>query len=115
MCDSWCWVILYTGANVNECATNNGGCAHICTDTEGSFTCSCNSGFELASNGLSCNGEEGSEGGWNPGTKPSQHIYTSVQNAGGIFHSELIFQCEDNVMMVSYVNVVLATENCCAL
>ena len=60
MCDSWCWVILYTDANVNECATNNGGCAHICTDTEGSFICSCNSGFELASNGLSCNGEEGS-------------------------------------------------------
>ena len=63
MCDSWYWVILYTDANVNECATDNGGCAHICTDTEGSFTCSCNSGFELASNGLSCNGEEGSEGG----------------------------------------------------
>ena len=49
---------------MNECATNNGGCAHICTDTEGSFTCSCRSGFELASNGLDCNGEEGKEGGW---------------------------------------------------
>ena len=83
MCDSWCWVILYTDANVNECATNNGGCAHICTDTEGSFICSCNSGFELANNGLGCNGEEGSEGGWDSETKHLQHIYTSVQNAGG--------------------------------
>ena len=58
----WCCVTLYTGMNVNECATNNGGCAHTCMDTVGSFTCSCRSGFVLASNGLDCNGEEGREG-----------------------------------------------------
>ena len=58
-CVSWCWVFLIT---VNECATNNGGCAHTCTDTVGSFTCSCRTGFVLASNGLGCNGEEGREG-----------------------------------------------------
>ena len=62
MCVPRCWVTLYTDTNVNECATNNGGCAHTCTDTEGSFTCSCRSGFVLASNGLDCNGEEGKEG-----------------------------------------------------
>ena len=58
-CVSWCWAFLIT---VNECATNNGGCAHTCTDTVGSFTCSCRTGFVLASNGLACNGEEGREG-----------------------------------------------------
>ena len=58
-CVSWCWAFSIT---VNECATNNGGCAHTCTDTVGSFTCSCRTGFVLASNGLGCNGEEGSEG-----------------------------------------------------
>ena len=47
---------------MNECATNNGGCAHTCTDTVGSFVCSCRTGFVLASNGLGCNGEEGREG-----------------------------------------------------
>ena len=43
---------------MDECATNNGGCAHICTNTDGSFVCSCRTGFTLASDGLGCNGEE---------------------------------------------------------
>ena len=41
---------------MNECATNNGGCAHICTDMEGSFICSYRSRFEVVGNGLGCNG-----------------------------------------------------------
>jgi len=45
--------------DVDECATNNGGCAHNCTNTDGSFVCSCRTGFTLASDGLGCNGEEG--------------------------------------------------------
>ena len=47
---------MHTGSGVNECDTNNGGCAQICIDTVGSFVCSCQSGYTLASNGLSCNG-----------------------------------------------------------
>ena len=46
------------GGDVNECATNNGGCAHICTNTEGSFVCSCRAGFVLAGDGRGCNGEQ---------------------------------------------------------
>ena len=42
---------------VNECASNNGGCAQICMDTTDSFTCLCNSGFRLDSDGRSCNGK----------------------------------------------------------
>ncbi len=41
---------------VNECLTNNGGCDQTCTDTADSFVCSCSSGYNLASNGLTCNG-----------------------------------------------------------
>ena len=44
------------GWYTNECNTNNGGCAQTCTNTEGSFMCSCGSGFQLASNGLDCDG-----------------------------------------------------------
>lgn len=40
--------------DMNECAVNNGGCAQICTDTPTSFTCSCNAGYFLDSDGLSC-------------------------------------------------------------
>ena len=39
---------------MNECLTGNGGCEHICTNTAGSFSCSCNNGFTLAGDGKSC-------------------------------------------------------------
>jgi hypothetical protein len=40
--------------DVNECATNNGGCAPnaTCTNTPGSRTCACNAGY--AGNGVTC-------------------------------------------------------------
>ncbi|XP_078701801.1 uncharacterized protein LOC144927883 isoform X3 [Branchiostoma floridae x Branchiostoma belcheri] len=40
--------------DVNECASNNGGCAQTCTNTVGSFVCSCGIGFVLNADGLSC-------------------------------------------------------------
>lgn len=42
-------------ADVNECLTNNGGCQQVCSNRAGSFACSCNSGFSLASDGAFCN------------------------------------------------------------
>ena len=30
----------------NECSDNNGGCEQICTNSVGSFTCSCREGFQ---------------------------------------------------------------------
>lgn len=38
----------------DECATNNGGCQHICTNTIGSYQCSCNNGFLLHDNKHDC-------------------------------------------------------------
>ncbi len=40
--------------DVNECSTGNGGCEHVCTNTIGSFSCSCDNGFTLAGDGKSC-------------------------------------------------------------
>ena len=37
----------------NECLTNNGGCAHICTNTPGSWICSCKSGYALSTDAAS--------------------------------------------------------------
>ena len=48
--------VRYSPSDTNECSTNNGGCAQTCTNTEGSFMCSCGSGFQLESNGLDCDG-----------------------------------------------------------
>merc|ERR1712176_1038242 len=44
-----------TCTNINECGVMNGGCDDICTDTVGSFTCSCNPGRELGADGKRCN------------------------------------------------------------
>ena len=50
-------------SDINECATSNGGCETTCTNTDGSFTCSCDSGFQLNGDGLSCDGNgRGGEG-----------------------------------------------------
>ena len=40
--------------DINECSSNKGGCAHTCTNTIGSYYCSCNAGYVLS--GKSCNG-----------------------------------------------------------
>ena len=31
--------------DVDECKEGNGGCDHTCTNTEGSFECTCNDGY----------------------------------------------------------------------
>ena len=41
-------------AEIDECTSSP--CGHICTNTAGSFVCSCHNGYELNSNGRSCDG-----------------------------------------------------------
>ncbi|XP_078583844.1 uncharacterized protein LOC144866356 [Branchiostoma floridae x Branchiostoma japonicum] len=43
-------------AYVDECGTSNaGGCEQNCHNTDGSYYCSCNIGYSLSINGMSCN------------------------------------------------------------
>ena len=42
--------------DIDECQTDGGGCTHDCTNTLGSFECSCPRGFSLDNDGLHCNG-----------------------------------------------------------
>ena len=44
-------------AAVNQCEEGTHNCAHICINDGSSFTCTCRSGYMLASDGRSCNGE----------------------------------------------------------
>ena len=48
--------ICYVHSDINECFSSNGGCAHKCSNTDGSFVCSCDSGYELGTDGMACNG-----------------------------------------------------------
>ena len=43
-------------SDINECSTSNGGCEQICTNTYGSFECSCKKGFLLLADDFRCEG-----------------------------------------------------------
>ena len=48
---------IIINVDINECNTNNGGCATTCTNTVGSYECSCNTGYELNNDLHNCNGK----------------------------------------------------------
>ena len=49
----------YFYTDINECEDGfSGWCVEICNNMIGSFECSCNTGFELGSDGIQCLGKE---------------------------------------------------------
>ena len=42
--------------DVDECAEDTDTCAQACTNTNGSYTCSCDPGYRLASDNRHCDG-----------------------------------------------------------
>jgi hypothetical protein len=51
-------ILIYIGLllDINECEFANGGCQDVCTNSEGSFYCSCSGNRELSEDGFSCFG-----------------------------------------------------------
>ena len=43
--------------DINECASYNGGCSQTCSNTPGSYSCSCNSGYVLNIDEHNCTGQ----------------------------------------------------------
>ena len=43
--------------DINECTADTDNCQQMCSNTQGSFSCSCRSGYTLDSNGRTCSGE----------------------------------------------------------
>ena len=43
--------------DVDECKDSNGGCHHLCTNTPGNFSCSCERGFKLLEDSQTCEGQ----------------------------------------------------------
>ena len=42
--------------DIDECINGTHNCSQICTNTDGSFTCGCNEGYELNIDDVTCNG-----------------------------------------------------------
>lgn len=42
--------------DIDECEEGTDNCAQNCIDTYGSYSCSCDPGYKLASNDYGCNG-----------------------------------------------------------
>ena len=51
-------VIKFYSLDINECELNTDGCDHSCSNTIGSYTCSCRDGYTLAADGRSCQGKK---------------------------------------------------------
>ena len=53
------WYIIksqLSALDISECGINNGNCEQQCNNEVGSYSCSCNTGYTLASNQRDCNG-----------------------------------------------------------
>ncbi|XP_019645245.1 PREDICTED: fibropellin-3-like [Branchiostoma belcheri] len=68
------WEGVNCQTDINECSPNNGRgpCEQLCTNTDGSFTCSCNDGYVLNQDGLHCDAP----------TQITEPPQDSVKNAG---------------------------------
>lgn len=51
------YVVLFV-IDIDECAEGISGCSHRCSNTVGSYYCSCPIGYRLTSDNLTCNGEQ---------------------------------------------------------
>ncbi len=48
------YTFFFAHAEIHECNDGVHLCEHVCTNTPGSYVCSCNAGYTLSGNGISC-------------------------------------------------------------
>ena len=50
------WLTICFITDINECSTDTHLCTQNCTNTNGSYTCDCKSGYQLHEDGFQCDG-----------------------------------------------------------
>ena len=67
-------IAFYMNEDVNECTMGTSNCTQLCINNIGSYTCTCNSGYNLDADNHTCNGEYAKEGAvyyhWNNSYQP---------------------------------------------
>ena len=51
------YLFMNSFSDINECTSNNGYCGQVCTNSVGSYTCSCRSGYSLITDARTCAGK----------------------------------------------------------
>lgn len=54
----WCLCCTHAFSDIDECALVTHVCDQNCINNRGGYSCTCNSGYTLDSNGRACNGME---------------------------------------------------------
>ena len=49
-------ICSYYASDINECSNDNAGCQQVCNNLPGSYSCSCNDGFQLDEDKHNCSG-----------------------------------------------------------
>ena len=48
---------MFITLDIDECDEELGTCSQSCTNTDGSYTCNCTTGYTLNNDGQTCNGK----------------------------------------------------------
>ena len=83
---------------MNECDTENGGCAHSCNNYEGGRNCSCNAGYTLSQNRKDCDG------------KQTQYMYIYIVYVHSLNYTLKCYGCFNPCMVVSVVPTSVIDE-----
>ena len=49
-------VIILPSSDIDECLEDLADCTQLCDNTQGSFLCTCEEGYQLAADNFTCNG-----------------------------------------------------------
>ena len=49
-------LLCFVSTDIDECSMELDGCTQLCTNTYGSYYCSCYSGYQLSNDNITCQG-----------------------------------------------------------